>query len=151
MYPFGHGLSYSEFSIDVEPLDGCHVAPGDTVDVTVTVTNVGARPADETVQLYSRDHVATLTRPVRELQGFARTTLEPGAAARLTFHVAVEALGYTGLDNRYGVEAGDIELLVGTSAVDTRSAGHVVITGPDWTPVTRPVVSRVTVERPITT
>ena len=151
LYPFGHGLSYSEFSIDVEPLDAHPVAPGDTVLVAVTLTNIGSRPADETVQLYSRDHVATLTRPVRELQGFARTTLEPGASARLTFHIAVEALGYTGLDNRYGVEAGDIEILVGTSAVDTRSAGHVVITGPGWTPVTRPAASRVVVEQPVTT
>ena len=151
LYPFGHGLSYSAFSIDVEPLDAHRGCSGDTVLVAVTLTNIGSRPADETVQLYSRDHVATLTRPVRELQGFARTTLEPGASARLTFHIAVEALGYTGLDNRYGVEAGDIEILVGTSAVDTRSAGHVVITGPGWTPVTRPAASRVVVEQPVTT
>lgn len=149
LYPFGHGLSYSEFSIDVEPLDGQLVAPGDTFEVAVTLTNVGARTADETVQLYSRDPVATLTRPVRELQGFARTTLEPGTSARITFRVAVESLGYTGVDHRYGVEAGDVELLVGTSAADTTPAGHVVITGPDWTPVTRPAGGRATVERPV--
>ena len=114
------------------------------VDVTVTLANVGAHRADEVVQLYSRDRVASLTRPVRELQGFARATLDPGASTRITFHVAVEALGFTGHEFAYGIEAGEVEFVVGTSATNVQPAGSVVIGGPAWTDVTRRGVGQVT-------
>ena len=146
LYPFGHGLSYSTFTLGVDQIDGRVVGPGDVVDVTVTLANVGAHRADEVVQLYSRDRVASLTRPVRELQGFARATLDPGASTRITFHVAVDALGFTGHEFAYGIEAGEVEFVVGTSAIDVQPAGRVVIGGPAWTRVTRRGVGPATLD-----
>ena len=144
LYPFGHGLSYSSFALEVDALDRGVVTAGDTIEVAATITNTGAHRADEVVQLYSRDRVSSVTRPVRELQGFVRTTLDPGASTRITFHVAVDALGFTGRDLTYGVEPGTIEFMIGTSATDVQSAGTVVIGGPAWTNLTRGGPGRVT-------
>jgi beta-glucosidase len=147
IYPFGFGLSYSTFALDVEPLAECTVGPGETVEVGATLANVGDRTADEVVQLYSRDPVASITRPVRELQAFERVTLAAGERVRLTFRVPVEALGFTGRDMTYVVEPGVVQFLVGTSAADTQLAGHVVIAGDDPVPVRRATSAAVIVER----
>ncbi len=112
----------------------------------MTVTNTGSRHADEVVQLYSRDPVASITRPVQELQGFRRVSLPSGASARVTFHLPVAALGFTGADMRYVVEPGVVELLVGTSSDDVQPAGHVVVGGSAPTPVRRPSTNDSTVE-----
>ena len=128
LYPFGHGLSYSAFELTVDVLDGPEVRPGDVVAVSAILTNRGYRRADEVVQLYSRDPVASITRAVQELQGFVRVTLDPGRAAG-HLRGPVEALGFTGRDLVYVVEPGDIELMVGTSADDVQPPGHVVVTG----------------------
>jgi beta-glucosidase len=146
LYPFGHGLSYSTFELTVDVLDGPDVRPGDVVTVSAILTNRGHRRADEVVQLYSRDPVASITRAVQELQGFARVTLDPGDTARVSFDVPVEALGFTGRDLVYVVEPGDIELMVGTSADDVQPAGHVVVTGDGPHVVTRAMTSRARVE-----
>jgi beta-glucosidase len=146
LYPFGHGLSYSAFELAVDVLGGPEVRPGDVVAVSAILTNRGHRRADEVVQLYSRDPAASITRAVQELQGFVRVTLDPGRAARVTFEVPVEALGFTGRDLMYVVEPGDIELMVGTSADDVQPAGHVVVTGDGPQVVTRAMTSRARVE-----
>jgi beta-glucosidase len=146
LYPFGHGLSYSRFELEVEALGGHEVGPGDVVTVSAILTNRGDRRADEVVQLYSRDPVASITRAVQELQAFTRVTLEPGTAARITFEVPVEALGFTGRGMAYVVEPGAIELMVGTSADDVRPAGHVVVGGDGPHVVTRAMASTARVE-----
>jgi beta-glucosidase len=146
LYPFGHGLSYSTFELEVEALHGDEVRPGDTVTVSATLTNSGQRRADEVVQLYSRDPVASITRAVQELQGFVRVTLDPGESTRVGFELPVDALGFTGRDLVYVVEPGDIELMVGTSTDDLRPAGHIVIVGDRPHVTTRAMTSRAWVE-----
>jgi beta-glucosidase len=136
LYPFGHGLSYSSF--DIEPrADDTAAAAGDVVKVRVAVTNTGTVRADEVVQLYFRDPAASVTRPVRELCGFRRVTLDAGETAEVVFELAVNALGFAGRDHSYGVEAGTIELSAGSSSDAVVPAGTIEITGSEWTPVTR--------------
>ncbi len=130
LYPFGFGLTYSEFEIAPEGvLPTTAVGLDDVVDIDVVVRNVGSRRADEVVQLYACDPVASVTRPVRELVAFERVTLDPGSRARLTFSVPVAALGFTGLGLTYVVEPGVIEFFVGSSSQDHVPAGTVVVGG----------------------
>jgi len=108
-YPFGFGLSYTTFKID-----GVSVAPDHTV--TATVTNTGAKEGDEVVQLYLRDKVATVTRPVRELKGFQRVTLKPGQSQTLKFPLGNKELGFYNRDMKWVVEPGEFEVYVGNSS-----------------------------------
>ena len=145
LYPFGHGLSYSDTELLVTDLGGVSLGADDDVVVTATVTNVGTRRGDEVVQLYSRDPVASITRPVLELQAFVRVTLEPGECRRVTFRVPIAALGFTGRDLAYIVEPGRAEFFVGRSSDDLFPAGHAMITGAEPVTATRPEQCAVTV------
>jgi beta-glucosidase len=113
LYPFGHGLSYTSFSVSnvVVPAQMT-----DTLAVTATVTNTGARAGDEVVQLYIHDRVASRTRPVRELKGFARVSLAPGASKRVTLTLKREDLRFWG-DGNWVIEPGMFDLWVATSSV----------------------------------
>ncbi len=114
LYPFGHGLSYTSFAVSNV------VVPArmtDTLSVTATVTNTGARAGDEVVQLYVHDRVASRTRPVRELKGFARVSLPPGASKRVTLTLKREDLRFWG-DGDWVVEPGMFDLWVATSSID---------------------------------
>ena len=91
LFPFGHGLSYTEFRLNNLRLGAARMSAGGTLDVSVDVANVGARAGDEVVQLYLQDLVASVTRPVQELKGFQRVTLEPGQTP--TAHVPSGATG----------------------------------------------------------
>lgn len=144
LYPFGHGLSYTTFEVVPEPVAA--LAPPDgTVSVAVTITNTGDRRGDEVVQLYATDPVASITRPVRELCGFARVTLDPGQRALVTFELAVGALGFSGPDLRHVVEPGRIDLAVGTSSDDLVPAGTIDVVAEGPTPVARRFSTPVTV------
>ncbi len=142
LHPFGFGLSYSRFELEPVTSEGegqaTAVCSGERVEVAVSLANVGDRRADEVVQLYSRDPVATITRPVLELQGFERVTLDPGERCTVTFEVPVDALGFAGPDLDYVLEPGEVELLVGTSSDDVTVARRVSIAGEGWVPTTRP-------------
>lgn len=146
LYPFGHGLTYSAFDVDVEALDGPTVLPGDVVPVTAVVTNTGSVTADHVAQLYSRDPIASITRPVLELQGVQRLALAPGQAARVTFQLPVAALGFAGPDLDYIVEPGRIDLFVGASSTDLRDAGHLTIGGEKAVAIERVLADAVHVE-----
>ncbi len=113
LYPFGYGLSYTSFSVSnvVVPAQMT-----DTLAVTATVTNTGARAGDEVVQLYIHDRVASRTRPVRELKGFARVSLAPGASKRVTLTLKREDLRFWG-DGDWVIEPGMFDLWVATSSV----------------------------------
>jgi beta-glucosidase len=114
LYPFGHGLSYTRFAVSNV------VVPArmtDTLSVIATVTNTGARAGDEVVQLYIHDRVASRTRPVRELKGFARVSLAPGASKRVTLTLKREDLRFWG-DGDWVVEPGMFDLWVATSSID---------------------------------
>ena len=147
LYSFGHGLTYSAFTIAAEGITPASAALDDTVEVSAVVTNTGTRPADEVVQLYGRDPVASITRPVRELLGFERVTLAAGASARVTFHVPVAALGFSGRELAYVVEPGDIEFFVGSSSSDLVPAGTVTVIGDKPTPTVRSTTNVVVTTR----
>jgi beta-glucosidase len=116
LFPFGFGLTYTTFGYADLAIDRAKVGVADTIVVSVTVTNTGSRVGDEVVQLYIRDDVGRMTRPVRELKGFKRVHLEPGQSVRVPFTVAVSDLAYTGVDMKRAVEPGAFTAYVGSNA-----------------------------------
>lgn len=114
LYPFGHGLSYTSFSVSNVVVPARMTS---ALTVTATVTNTGARAGDEVVQLYIHDRVASRTRPVRELKGFAHVSLAPGASKRVTLTLRREDLRFWG-DGDWVIEPGLFDLWVATSSVD---------------------------------
>jgi beta-glucosidase len=129
LWPFGHGLSYTRFDLGALEVDRRTVDPGGEVAVSVDVGNVGEREGDEVVQLYVRDVEASVTRPVKELRGFARVRLAAGERRRVTFRLAAEQLAFTDLDGRLVVEPGRIALMVGTSSADLPCRAEIEIVG----------------------
>jgi len=122
VFVFGHGLSYTTFAYaDLTMSD--EVGVGGELEVACTVTNTGGRDGDEVVQLFTRDPVASVTRPVLELKAFRRVALAAGESARLVFTVPADMLSFTGIDGRRIVEPGAIEVMVGPLR------GEVVLTG----------------------
>jgi beta-glucosidase len=117
LWAFGHGLSYSRFELRGLKVDE-RVAIDGELHVSVEVANIGSCAADEVVQLYLRDLNASVTRPVKELRGFARIGLEPGERRTARFTLHAEQLAFTGVDGRLRVEPGRHRVMVGTSAVD---------------------------------
>lgn len=128
VFPFGHGLSYTTFAYGDLDVSG-DVAIGGAATIACTVTNTGDRGGDEVVQLYLNDEHASITRPVKELKGFVRLSLDPGESRRVTFTVPTDLVAFTGLDHRRIVEPGIIKVMVGSSSEDIRLKGDFVITG----------------------
>ena len=122
LFPFGHGLSYTTFAYDDLRLSTDRVGRDGEVTVSVDVTNTGDRAGAEVVQLYVRDEVASVTRPVQELKGFERIELAPGETETVTFTLRPEDLQSWGPDGEWTVEPGWFTVMVGTSSADTRSA-----------------------------
>lgn len=149
LFPFGYGSSYTTFEVDELRLSAEEIATDGFFVATVRVRNTGERPGDEVVQLYLHDLVAQVARPLKLLTGFARVSLEPGAAVDVAFRVHADRTAYSGPDLRRIVEAGDLEVLVGTSSADlpcraiVRITGETRVVGHDRTMVT-PVEIRTT-------
>ena len=117
LWPFGHGRSYTTFTIDHLQVDKSLLeTSGDAVTVRVDVTNTGSRPGDEVVQLYVRDEEASVARPVLELRGFQRLHLAAGECRTVAFRLSTEQLAYVDVDYRRVVEPGTVRLFVGRSA-----------------------------------
>nr|MBP8790613.1 fibronectin type III-like domain-contianing protein [Breznakibacter sp.] len=113
LYPFGFGLSYTQFAYDKLQVT---VEAGKRVLVTVDVTNVGKRVGEEVSQLYLHDKVASVARPVKELKGFQKYSLEPGETQKLEFVLTPEELGYYNNQGEFVVEAGSFSVMVGTNS-----------------------------------
>jgi beta-glucosidase len=113
LFPFGFGLSYSQFTYANLEIAQTELGADDTLVVSATLTNEGDRPGAEVVQLYVRDLVGSVTRPVKELKGFQKVTLQPGEQCTIRFELPVRDLGFTGRDLQYIVEPGDFKLWVG--------------------------------------
>ena len=128
-FPFGHGLSYTHFAYSALTIAPARPGPRDRVSIGCTVQNVGTRRGEEVVQLYLRDEVASVTRPVRELRGFARVALEPAARAHVRFEIAVPQLAFLDEAMRWIVEPGAVSVLVGASSTDIRLRGSFDIAG----------------------
>src|SRR5215216_3929882 len=122
LFPFGYGLSYTKFRISNPQLSASRIETNGKLTVSVEVENAGRRVGDEVVQLYLRDPVATMTRPVKELKGFQRVTLQPGEKRRIEFVLGNEHLGFWNREMRYVVEPGDFQVMVGANSVDVLEA-----------------------------
>jgi beta-glucosidase len=122
LFPFGYGLSYTTFKLDDLKVTPEKIGPAGEATVTVDVTNTGARAGDEVVQLYVRDRVASVTRPVKELRGFERVALAPGERKTVTFKVGPAALRFTNERMERVVEPGLFDLMVGTSSKTAATA-----------------------------
>jgi len=129
LWPFGFGLSYTQFEVRNLKLDRTAVSIGGSFEATVEVANVGSVAGDEVVQLYLRDEEASVTRPIKELRGFKRLRLAPGEVGTVHFQIAVEQLAFTGLDGKLRVEPGRVTVMAGSSSVDLPCKVEIEITG----------------------
>ena len=118
LFAFGYGLSYTQFRLSNLQLSARTIRPGGTLAATVEVENTGKRAGDEVVQLYIRDVAASVTRPVKELKGFARITLRPGEKRRVEFQITPELLGFYNRQMLFVVEPGEFRVFAGTSSAD---------------------------------
>ncbi len=130
LFVFGHGLSYTRFDYASAALARTELPASDTLEICLDVRNTGARVADEVVQLYLRDLVASSTRPVKQLAGFARVTLAPDETRRVEFRVDLGQLAFYDPEMKLVIEPGTIEWMVGASSEDVRARGTFEITGP---------------------
>ena len=130
LFPFGYGRSYTTFAVDDLRISAAELPTDGEIGVAVRVRNTGERAGEEVVQLYLRDVLAQVVRPTRQLVGFARVPLAPGAAADVRFRLHADRTAFTGRDLRRIVEPGEIEILVGTSAADLPCRDAVRLTGP---------------------
>lgn len=116
LYAFGSGMSYSSFDISAPVLADAEIATDGETSVAVSVTNTGDVAADEVVQMYIRDTISTVTRPVMELKGFQRISLEPGETKQVELAITPAALQFYNRDMVRVVEPGEFEIMVGSSS-----------------------------------
>jgi beta-glucosidase len=130
LYPFGFGLSYSTFSYGDVNLSAGEVSEQGSLTINCRITNTGSIGGTETVQLYIRDMVGSVTRPVKELKGFQKVTLGPGEFKDVVFTLTPEELSFYRKDMSFGPEAGKFTVFVGTNSRDTKEA-QFELTGKD--------------------
>lgn len=118
LYPFGYGLSYTQFKYSDLTLSSSEMKKGSTLEAQVTVTNTGKWAGEETVQLYIRDMVGSVTRPVKLLKGFEKVTLAPGESRKIKFVIDEDMLAFWRHDMTFGTEDGDFRVMVGGSSSD---------------------------------
>ncbi|MBK1789915.1 glycoside hydrolase family 3 N-terminal domain-containing protein [Persicirhabdus sediminis] len=116
LYPFGHGLSYTTFEYADAKMSSETMDSGGSVELTVQLSNTGEREGTEIAQLYIRDLVASVTRPVRQLKGFQRVALKPGESKTLSFTIDEEMLSFYRRDMSWGTEPGEFQVFVGGSS-----------------------------------
>ena len=127
LFPFGFGLSYTGFEYSNLRLSPRKIRANQTAKVSVDVTNTGDRNGDEIVQLYIRDRVSSVTRPVKELKGFKRVSVRKGQTKTVTFDITADKLQFYDMNMNRLVELGEFDLMVGTNSMDhLRTALEVV-------------------------
>lgn len=122
LYPFGFGLSYTEFQYSEITLDKTELNPGEALTASVTISNVGNVDGGEVVQLYIRDLVGSVTRPVKELKGFQKIFLKQGESQTVEFSIGEKELTFLRRDMTWGVEPGEFKVFVGTNSRDVQAA-----------------------------
>ncbi|MBO0720369.1 MAG: glycoside hydrolase family 3 C-terminal domain-containing protein [Blastocatellia bacterium] len=127
LFPFGFGLSYTTFAYSNLKLMQEKIDPGDKTTASITVTNTGKVKGDEIVQLYIRDRVSSVTRPVKELKGFERISLAPGESKTVNFEITPDKLSFLNLNMERVVEPGVFDIMVGPSSVKYQTAQLEVI------------------------
>jgi beta-glucosidase len=118
LYAFGYGLSYTKFEFGKPKLKSKRIKVNEPTTVSVKVTNTGKNNGDEVVQMYIRDKISSVTRPVKELKGFKRITLEPGKSKTVNFEITPELLSFYDINMEYTVEPGEFEIMIGNSSRD---------------------------------
>ncbi len=127
LFPFGWGLSYSNFKYANLRATPDHIGPQGSAKISVAVTNTSSRPGDEVVQLYIRQEVSSVTRPVKELRGFRRVTLQAGETRNVEFILGPDELSFLNRDMRRVVEPGVFTLMAGGNSVDVISIDFNVV------------------------
>jgi beta-glucosidase len=127
LFPFGYGLSYTQFKFTNLKLSAQRILPNGQLTVSVDIENVGQRAGDEVVQLYIRDVVASMTRPVKELKGFQRVTLQPGQKTEVRFQLAYEQLAFYNRAMKFVVEPGEFKIMVGPNSQDLLETNFQVV------------------------
>ncbi len=122
LYPFGFGLSYTSFSYSDITLDKTTLTPEGELTATITVTNTGKRDGAEVVQLYIRDLVGSVTRPVKELKGFEKIFLKAGESRKVSFRITPELLKFYNYNIEFVCEPGDFEVMIGGNSRDVKKA-----------------------------
>lgn len=122
LYPFGYGLSYTTFQYSDIALSASAMGQDGSITAAVTVTNTGKRDGAEVVQLYIRDLVGSITRPVKELKGFEKIFLKAGESKTVTFKITPELLRFYDYDLKQVAEPGDFDVMIGGDSRNVRSA-----------------------------
>ena len=117
-WPFGYGLSYTQFEYSGLQVDKKEINSNNELHVSVSIRNTGTRPGKEVVQLYLRDMYASITPVVKKLVGFEKIALEPQESKRVAFTITPESLSFIGIDNKPVIEPGQFQLLVEELTVD---------------------------------
>jgi beta-glucosidase len=123
LFPFGFGLSYTSFSYSEPKLSAAEIGRDGQLTVSVTLTNAGKRAGAEVAQLYVRDLVGSVTRPVKELKGFQKVELQPGQSKDVTFTIRPADLAFYTASGRWEAEPGAFKVFVGGNSRDTKEAG----------------------------
>ena len=122
LYPFGYGLSYTTFSYSPITLNKTMINASDKLEATITLTNTGKFDGEETAQLYIRDVIGSVTRPVKELKGFQKVLLKPGESKSITFTLTANDLKFYDINMKYTYEPGAFKLFIGTNSTNVKEA-----------------------------
>ncbi len=122
LYPFGFGLSYTTYSYSDISLSSAAMPENGKITASVTVTNTGERDGEEIVQLYIRDRVASISRPIKELKGFQRTAIAKGESKTVSFEITKEQLSYYDANGNVIVDSGEFDIMIGSSSQDVKTA-----------------------------
>ncbi|MFC4231946.1 beta-glucosidase BglX [Parasediminibacterium paludis] len=127
VYPFGYGLSYTNFKYSDMHLSSNTLKEGQPITISVTVTNTGIVSGKEVVQLYTRQLVGSITRPVKELKGFQKIALNPGESRKINFTISINDLKFYNSDIKYVAESGDFEVYIGSNSKDVTTAAFKLV------------------------
>jgi beta-glucosidase len=122
VYPFGYGLSYTTFNYSDIKLSSSSMKSNQSVTATITVTNSGSKDGEEVVQMYLRDLVGSVTRPVKELKGFQKISLKAGESKTVSFKIGINDLKFYNYDLKYVAEPGDFKVFIGGNSRDVKEA-----------------------------
>ncbi len=127
LYPFGFGLSYTDFSYGDIKLNATTIRKGDSITATIAVTNSGTRDGEEVVQLYIRDMIGSVTRPVKELKGFQKVMIKRGETKNITFTISEEDLKFYNYDLKFVSEPGEFKVFIGGNSRDVKEANFTLL------------------------
>ena len=120
-YPFGYGLSYTTFTYDSIRINRKEFSPADPIDVSIRITNTGNRAGEEIVQLYVRDVVGSVTRPVKELKGFEKIKLAAGESKIVNFKLTPDDLAFHTADMKFAAEPGEYRIMIGPNSAQLQT------------------------------